>query len=179
MLAPPGSAYVYQGEELGLPEVIDLPEDVLADPIWERSGHQIRGRDGARVPIPWARSGPSLGFGSGAPWLPQPPSWSELSVEAQQGAEGSTLELYKAALALRRAERAFGTGRLRWLDSPPATLAFDRVDDASGSRAVCVVNLGTAAWPASSYGDIMLASGPVAAGGELPPDTAAWLKPRG
>ena len=72
MLALPGSAYVYQGEELGLPEVVDLPEDVLADPIWERSGHTVRGRDGCRVPIPWTVDGPSLGFGSGAPWLPQP-----------------------------------------------------------------------------------------------------------
>ena len=87
-LALPGSTYLYQGEELGLPEVVDLPEEVLADPIWERSGHQVRGRDGCRVPIPWTRSGPSLGFGSGAPWLPQPPSWSELSVEAQQGGRG-------------------------------------------------------------------------------------------
>ena len=77
MLALPGSAYIYQGEELGLPEVVDLPEEVLADPIWERSGHTVRGRDGARVPIPWTRQGPSLGFGGGPPWLPQPTSWSE------------------------------------------------------------------------------------------------------
>ena len=89
------------------------------------------------------------------------------------------LELYRAALALRRAEPAFGDGPLRWLDSPPATLAFDRTDDASGSRAVCVVNLGTSPWAVSAYGDVVLASGPLAADGVLPPDTAAWLRPAG
>ena len=176
-LALPGSTYLYQGEELGLPEVVDLPEDVLADPIWERSEHKVRGRDGCRVPIPWTRSGPSLGFGAGVPWLPQPPTWSELSVEAQQGFEGSMLELYRAALTLRRAEPGFGAGELRWLDSPPSTLAFDRKADATGAHVVCVVNLGTAPLPVSTYGDMVLASGPLTAAGALPPDTAAWLRP--
>jgi Glycosidases len=176
-LALPGSTYLYQGEELGLPEVVDLPEESLADPIWERSEHKVRGRDGCRVPIPWTTTGPSLGFGSGPPWLPQPPGWSELSIEAQAGGEGSTLELYRAALALRHAEPAFGDGHLRWLDSPEATLAFDRRDDASGSRVVCVVNIGTAPLPMSTYGHVVLASGPLTADGALPPDTASWLRP--
>ena len=105
MLALPGSAYIYQGEELGLPEVVDLPEEVLADPIWERSGHTVRGRDSARVPIPWTREGPSLGFGSGPPWLPPPSSWSELSVEAQDGVDGSTLELYRSRSGCGAASR--------------------------------------------------------------------------
>jgi alpha-glucosidase len=176
-LALPGSTYLYQGEELGLPEVVDLPEEVLADPIWERSEHKVRGRDGARVPMPWTRSGPSLGFGTGAPWLPQPPSWDELSVEAQRGVEGSVLELYRAALALRRAEPAFGAGELNWLDSPPSTLAFERSADPTGPRVVCVVNLGNAPLPVSTYGDVVLASGPLTAAGALPPDTAVWLRP--
>jgi alpha-glucosidase len=176
-LALPGSTYFYQGEELGLPEVVDLPEDVLADPIWERSEHKVRGRDGCRVPIPWTRSGPSLGFGTAAPWLPQPPTWGELSVEAQQGVEGSMLELYRAALTLRRSEPGFGAGELRWLDSPPRTLVFDRRADATGAHVVCVVNLGTAPLPVSMYGDMVLASGPLTAAGALPPDTAAWLRP--
>jgi alpha-glucosidase len=178
-LGLPGSTYLYQGEELGLPEVVDLPEEVLADPIWERSDHKVRGRDGCRVPIPWARSGPSLGFGSGMPWLPQPPHWDELSVEAQQGVEGSTLELYRAALALRREEPAFGDGRLRWLDSPASTLAFERRDEEGGSRVLCVVNLATTSIPVSSYGEVLLASGPRSVDGSLPPDTAAWLRGRG
>jgi alpha-glucosidase len=175
-LALPGSAYLYQGEELGLPDVVDLPEHVLADPIWERSQRTERGRDGCRVPIPWSVSGPSLGFGAAAPWLPQPRDWNGLAVEAQRGAEGSTLELYRAALALRRDDPAFGDGPLEWLASPPGTLAFQRVDGPSGSRIVCVVNLLDAPTPLASYGKVVLASGPLGAAGELPPDTAAWLR---
>jgi alpha-glucosidase len=176
MLGLPGSAYLYQGEELGLPEVVDLPEAVLADPIWERSEHKVRGRDGARVPIPWTRSGPSLGFGSRQPWLPQPRDWSELSVEAQLGVETSTLELYRAALALRHGEPSFGDGELSWLDSPPSTLAFERRDGETGSRVACVVNLGATPMPLTPYGEVLLASGPLAADGALPPETAAWLR---
>ncbi len=176
MLALPGSAYIYQGEELGLPEVVDLPEEVLADPIWERSGHTVRGRDGARVPIPWTREGPSLGFGGGRPWLPQPTSWSDLSVEAQDGVDGSTLELYRSALALRRSESALGDGALRWLDSPPDALVFERED--AGSRLVCAVNLGADAVPLPAYDEVLLASGPLAEDGSLPTDTAVWLRPR-
>src|SRR5699024_11681822 len=96
MLSLPGSVYLYQGEELGLPEVVDLPEDALQDPTWLRSGGTDRGRDGCRVPLPWKRDGASFGFCSenARPWLPVPESWGELSREAQRGTEGSTLELY-------------------------------------------------------------------------------------
>ena len=127
MLALPGSVYLYQGEELGLPEVTDLPEDVLDDPIWERSGRTLKGRDGCRVPIPWTRSGPSFGFGDVEPWLPQPERFAELSVEAQAGQPGSTLELYRAALRIR-SERLVGTDDFEWLDLGPDVIAFRRGD---------------------------------------------------
>ncbi|MDQ1666695.1 MAG: alpha-glucosidase [Actinomycetota bacterium] len=175
-LALPGSTYLYQGEELGLEEVVDLPESVLQDPIWERTHHAERGRDGCRVPIPWTPDGPSLGFGSGGPWLPQPADWAQRSVAAQQGAEGSTLELYRAALALRRAEPAFGEGDMSWQPSPDDTLLFERSDAASGSRVVCAVNLGESAVPLPSYGKVLLASGPLGPQAELPPDTTVWLR---
>ncbi|MDQ1619535.1 MAG: alpha-glucosidase [Actinomycetota bacterium] len=175
-LALPGSTYLYQGEELGLEEVVDLPESVLQDPIWERTHHAERGRDGCRVPIPWTPHGPSLGFGSGEPWLPQPADWAQRSVAAQQGAEGSTLELYRAALALRRAEPAFGEGDMSWQPSPDDTLLFERSDAASGSRVVCAVNLGESAVPLPSYGKVLLASGPLGPQAELPPDTTVWLR---
>ncbi len=97
MLALPGSAYVYQGEELGLPEVADLPAEVLQDPIWEQTGRVRKGRDGCRVPLPWTTTGPSYGFGANGAWLPQPPSFAAYAVEAQDGVEGSTLELYRTA----------------------------------------------------------------------------------
>ncbi|MDQ1668004.1 MAG: alpha-glucosidase [Actinomycetota bacterium] len=175
-LALPGSTYLYQGEELGLEEVVDLPESVLQDPIWERTHHAERGRDGCRVPIPWTPDGPSLGFGAGEPWLPQPADWAQRSVAAQQGAEGSTLELYRAALALRRAEPAFGEGDMSWQPSPDDTLLFERSDAASGSRVVCAVNLGESAVPLPSYGKVLLASGPLGPQAELPPDTTVWLR---
>lgn len=171
-LGLPGSAYVYQGEELGLPEVLDLPDDVLADPIWERSLHTNRGRDGARVPIPWTEEGPSLGFGPGAPWLPQPTSWSHLSAQAQDGVEGSMLELYRAALRLRRG-RLTGAAGLRWDACPPGVLAFRR-EAAVGSEVLVVVNLGADAVPLPAYGEVLLASDPLD-GEALPGDTAVWL----
>ncbi len=168
MLALPGSAYVYQGEELGLPEVVDLPEDALQDPVWERSGHRERGRDGCRVPIPWSTEGPSYGFGTGGSWLPQPASWGGLSVAAQAASAGSCLALYREALGLRR--RFGGDGELHWLAGfdPETTLAFRRE-----TGLTCVVNFGPAPLVLPA-GEVLLASDELA-GGALPPDTAVWL----
>ena len=83
MLALPGSAYLYQGEELGLLEVADLPRDALRDPVFERTGHTVKGRDGCRVPLPWTAGGPSFGFGGAQPWLPQPSWFAHYSVESE------------------------------------------------------------------------------------------------
>jgi alpha-glucosidase len=171
MLALPGSAYVYQGEELGLFEVLDLPEEALADPIWERSGHTERGRDGCRVPIPWTVGGPSYGFGTSDAWLPQPAEWAKLSVEAQQGVAGSTYELYREALRIRRSEPSLGAGELRWLDSPPETLVLAR-----DPGVVCAVNLGTAPAPLPAYAEVLVASADLIDGGLLPGDAAVWLR---
>ena len=101
MLALPGSAYLYQGEELGLHEVSDLPAAALQDPIWLRTGNTLKGRDGCRVPLPWDADGDSYGFGSGGGWLPQPAGFAPLSVARQLGDPDSTLELYRRALRLR------------------------------------------------------------------------------
>ncbi len=170
MLALPGGAYVYQGEELGLEEVEDLPDDVLADPTWERSRHRDRGRDGCRVPIPWSGEGSPYGFG-GDPWLPQPASWADRTVAAQDGRPGSFLELYRAALRLRRETPALGDGRLTWVDSAPEVLHFHR-----DPGFACIVNLSSQSIPLPE-GDLLLASGPLADGGGLPPDVAAWVSP--
>ncbi len=105
MLALPGSAYLYQGEELGLPDAA-LPDDALRDPTWERSAHSVRGRDGCRVPMPWEGSAPSYGFGpGGSSWLPQPAEYGALAVDQQEGVTGSTLDLYRTLLRLRREHR--------------------------------------------------------------------------
>jgi alpha-glucosidase len=170
-LALPGGAYIYQGDELGLPEVEDLPEEVLDDPTWERSGHTVRGRDGCRVPMPWSGSEPPYGFGpgTGQPWLPQPSDWAPLTPEAQAGDPDSHLNLYKAALKIRRDHEALGEGRLTWDDDAPAgVLSFTRDP---GFR--CVVNLGTAPIDLPA-GEVLLASEPLV-DGELPVDATVWL----
>ncbi|MFF4632990.1 glycoside hydrolase family 13 protein [Streptomyces griseorubiginosus] len=167
MLALPGSSYVYQGEELGLPEVADLPFEVLQDPIWEQTGRVRKGRDGCRVPLPWTTTGPSYGFGAGGAWLPQPEWFAEYAVEAQDGTEGSTLELYRTALRLRR--KLLQGEDLTWSDTAPAgVLDFVRHD---GWR--CVTNLSETAVPLPE-GEVLLVSGP-SANGLLGPDTTVWL----
>lgn len=173
MLALPGGAYVYQGEELGLPEVEDLPDHALRDPGWEQSGRTDRGRDGCRVPLPWSGERPPFGFSPhGAactPWLPQPDSWSALTVESQATEHGSMLELYRSALTLRRTHPALGDGSLEWDDAPPGVLSFVRDPGFQ-----CAVNL--AAEPVQvPDGAPLLASGPLADDGRLPPDTSVWL----
>jgi alpha-glucosidase len=177
-LALPGSAYVYQGDELGLPEVTDLPDGALRDPVWERSGHTDRGRDGARVPIPWSGTQPAYGFGpagSTRSWLPQPAAWAKLSVEAERDDEQSTLALYRTALRLRR-ER---TGELRWLDTGGSAdvLAF-----AVGTGFACTVNFAadpvTVPLPLAGARVALVSGGdaPVTRAGTvtLPGETAAW-----
>jgi alpha-glucosidase len=167
-LALPGSAYLYQGEELGLPEVVDLPEEALQDPTWERSGHTDPGRDGCRVPLPWSGDRPPFGFTADdvAPWLPQPPGWSALTVAAQNADPASTLSLYRTALHLRRSLTELRTAPLTWLPAEDGVLAFDR-----GPSFRCVVNL--SGRPVGFDGEVLLASG--VCEGDLPPDTAAWL----
>jgi alpha-glucosidase len=118
-MALPGSMYIYQGEELGLPEVLDLPDEARQDPVWIRSDGDDIGRDGCRVPIPWAATSPSFGFGpSDLTWLPQPDHWADHAVEALDGAPGSTLEFYREALALRAQSAVMGDGEMTWLVSP-------------------------------------------------------------
>lgn len=168
LMALPGSVYLYQGEELGLPEVWDLPPEVLDDPVWENSGHTQKGRDGCRVPIPWTADGPSFGFGDAAPWLPQPPEFADLAVDRQAGVAGSTLELYRSALALRR--RHFTADEeFDWLDLGDQVLAFRR-----GSGTMCVVNFGDEPTPLPD-GVVLLTSADLDADGRLPADAAAWV----
>ncbi|MCK7623518.1 glycoside hydrolase family 13 protein [Streptomyces sp. RS10V-4] len=136
MLALPGSAYLYQGEELGLPEVTDLPDEVRQDPSFFRASGQDGLRDGCRVPLPWSGTAPPYGFGGAAPWLPQPADWGRLTVDAQTGDPSSTLELYRTALALRRSHPGLGAGEaVEWLPAPDGVLAFRRP-----GGLVCTVN---------------------------------------
>ena len=173
MLALPGTSYLYQGEELGLPQA-ELPDDRLRDPLWERSGRTERGRDGCRVPVPWSDGRPPYGFSTAAPadcWFPQPEGWGPLSVDAQSKDEGSMLALHRAALRLRR-ENPTADGGPRLLTPPDAShLAFDR-----GDRLRCLVNFGADPLPLPEGCEVLLTSGPLT-GGMLPADTAAWVAP--
>ena len=169
MLALPGGAYIYQGEELGLPEVEDLPDDARRDPIWRRSGGRILGRDGCRVPLPWSEAGPGLGFSSVGPWLPQPEGWAALAVTGQSGDPRSVLSLYRTAIALRRQHLAPGVHRLHWRDVGPGVLAFGR-----GEVFGCVVNFASDDVRLEPGSEVLVASGAVE-GRSLPTDTAVWL----
>jgi alpha-glucosidase len=167
MLALPGSAYVYQGEELGLPEVEDLPDGVRRDPVFHRTGGAEPGRDGCRVPLPWSEASASLGFGpAGATWLPQPAAWKTLTVERQKADPSSILNLYRAALAQRRALPKAG---FSWLPSAENVLAFSR-----GPDFLCVVNVGEDPVPAPAA-TLLLSSDPHPAGDSLRGGTAAWF----
>ncbi|MDX6314325.1 MAG: alpha-glucosidase [Streptomyces sp.] len=174
MLALPGSAYIYQGEELGLPEVTGLPDEVRQDPAFFRTAGQDGFRDGCRVPMPWTVEGTSYGFGAGGSWLPQPADWEQLSVEAQSGDPDSTLELYRSALAVRRAQAGLGAGTaVEWTEAPAGVLAFRR----PGGFA-CTVNTTGEPVTIQAPGRVLLASAPVEVGAEgviaLPADTTVW-----
>ncbi|MGI5198661.1 glycoside hydrolase family 13 protein [Streptomyces sp. CA-288835] len=173
MLALPGSAYIYQGEELGLPDVVDLSDEVRQDPAYFRGAGQDGFRDGCRVPIPWTRTGSSYGFGTGGSWLPQPPEWAELSIETQTGTEGSTLELYRAAIAVRHEQPDLGAGdHVEWLKAPEGVLAFRR------GEFTCTANTSGDAVTVPAYGRVLLTSDEVTVTDEgeakVPGDTTVW-----
>jgi alpha-glucosidase len=181
LLALPGSAYVYQGEELGLPEVLDIPAAARQDPAFRRTGGKVIGRDGCRIPLPWERGGASFGFSGtdpasspAPPWLPQPAGWGGYSVAAERGDPGSFLRLYQEALRLRRDLPALGLGRdgggIRWLDAPDDALVFAR-----DPGFVFAANLGRRPLPLPPHREVLLASGALSQGGALPRDTAIWL----
>jgi alpha-glucosidase len=169
MLALPGSAYIYQGEELGLPEVTDLPEEVLTDPMFHRSQGARRGRDGCRVPMPWTASKDNFGFSSSTTWLPQPQWFEDYAINRQLDSGESMLHLYREAIALRRLIPALSTSEVRWLPTEPGVLAFTR-----GDEFACVVNCTTSPVCTPVEGDLLHASDPEA-GEKMPPNSAAWF----
>jgi alpha-glucosidase len=169
MLALPGTAFVYNGEELGLPDVLDLPEEVLQDPTWERSGHTERGRDKCRVPIPWSGEAPPFGFSASADtWLPMPADWAALTAEKQQAHADSTFSFFQRALELRRERSEFDGAEIDWLTAPPDAVIFRRADGL-----ICALNASKQPI-ALPDGKLILASAPLV-DGKLPPNSAAWL----
>ena len=172
--ALPGSLYLYQGDELGLDEV-EVARDEIQDPMHARSGGVDPGRDGCRVPLPWSGAEPPFGFSPsdarGRPWLTQPPHWAQLTVEAQAADPGSMLNLYRAALRIRRSEPGLGDGPMTWVPAPPDILAFQR-----GHDFLSVTNLSDAAVPLPPHRGVLLASADLS-DAHLPPDASVWLRP--
>jgi alpha-glucosidase len=177
--ALPGSLYIYQGDELGLPEVEDIPLGLLQDPMHFRSQGVDPGRDGCRVPLPWSGGAAPYGFSNehatGAPWLPQPAEWAGYTVEAEARDPRSMLSLYRAALAIRKDSAELGDGSLTWLDLGPDALAFQRGDDF-----LCITNFADQPLALPTGAALVLASEELVPGrtglGELPSDSTAWLR---
>ncbi len=170
MLALPGSAYLYQGEELGLFEVADLPANALEDPIWQRSDHQRKGRDGCRVPLPWTTDGESLGFGPGGSHLPQPEWFADHAVESQSGQDGSNLEFYRQALRLRRELQ--GAEDIFWPEHTQAGI----VDFVRPGGWHCLTNFRQDGGVPLPNGEVLMASSELPGDGTLPASTTVWLR---
>ena len=169
--ALPGALYIYQGDELGLPEV-ELPVEVLQDPMHFRSDGIDPGRDGCRVPLPWSGQVAPYGFGTGPAdrtWLPQPAGWASLTVEAEAADPGSMLSLYRSALRIRRDRDDLGGDTIDWLDLGDDVIAFMR-----GAATVSVTNLGSVPIDLPAHRQVLLSSAPLD-GPLLPPDSTAWL----
>ena len=183
-LSLPGSAYIYAGQELGLPEVTDLPDEVLQDPIFFKTGGRSRGRDGCRVPLPWSGKAAPFGFGpenaEDVPWLPQPESWADLSVEAQDADPGSTLNLYRQMLELRSVNPALGTGKLEWLQDAEQAGATQTIcallTAPGGEQARVIVNFGDE--PVELPNEKVLLTSSSLTDGKLAPNSAVITTPR-
>lgn len=167
LLALPGSVYLYQGEELGLFEVADLPAEAIQDPIWIRDAGARKGRDGCRVPLPWSAEPSGFGFTTGVPHLPMPAWFSEFAVDRQLGAADSTLELYRDALRVRRENQT--TETLEWLDHSESVLWFRR-DNGWNS----LTNFGVQ--PVSlPHAELLLSSAPITADG-VAGESTIWFR---
>jgi alpha-glucosidase len=177
MLALPGGAYLYQGEELGLEEVT-IPPELRVDPVFRLTGGARIGRDGCRVPLPWSGTEPPYGFGpSGTPWLPQPSTWASVTVAAEDSDPSSTLSFYREALRIRRTTVAGADAAIEWLDAEDGVLAFRR-----GRDVVVVANAGEspADLPELVAGDTPVISTAPSEPGTIAGNATAWfVRPNG
>ena len=168
-LALPGCTYIYQGEELGLPEALEIPESEIQDPQYLKNHKVDKGRDGCRVPLPWTSNGSSFGFGSGGAHLPHPAIFSQYSVEAESGREGSPLEIFRKALALRK--ELVAPESMEWIDTGNENvLHFARPNGWH-----CITNFGFTSYPIPA-GLSVLHSSTAVEGDLLPGAATIWLK---
>ena len=173
-LALPGSACIFQGEELGLWEVTDIPKDKLRDPIYFRTGKQELGRDGCRVPLPWSTDGPSLGFSTHhESWLPQPHGWAAVSVAAQLDDTSSTLHFFTSVLALRSTVFDDDEWDVTWDSSPTGVLVLRR-----GTDFRCVVNFSGESWPIADGDEVLVSTSPIGDPRVIGVNEGAWFRTR-
>ena len=179
--ALPGAFYLYQGEEMGLPEWLDLPDDRREDPVFLRTGGKEKGRDGCRVPLPWS-SDPTTSFGfstppvTGAPWLPQPTWWGDFNMAEHDGVFGSVLELYREVLAKRR--EIDKASELIWMLHDDPAFADDVVAFRRGTVLVVMnVTSRDVKIPESVIGSasVWARSEPVS-GNVIPANSAVWYR---
>lgn len=175
MLGLPGSAFIYQGEELGL-EQVDIPDHLKQDPIFFRTEGSKPGRDGCRVPIPWVQAPPGFGFTAEEPWLPMPEDWGRLSVAAQKDDPASMLSLYRKALRAREKSAVLAEGDFAWVEGAEGILAYERIGE---QTLVCVCNFSSEEAAVDLKGDLILASDDDVSVRNrklaLPGDSAAWI----
>ena len=182
IMALPGCTYIYQGEELGLFEVLDIPEDQIQDPQYLRNHKVDRGRDGCRVPLPWTSDGSSYGFGSGGSHLPQPKWFAEKSIEAESADQQSPLSIFRKALALRKT--LIAPEEMTWHETgDQKVLHFSRPNGWH-----CITNFGSGYFDFTGVGTVVHSSAPLAtkglftlhgqqtSGNDLPPATTVWLQ---
>ena len=171
MFALPGGVYLYQGEELGLPDHTGIPAHLRQDPTFHRTGGDRVGRDGCRVPLPWSADTPSCGFNDdGGAWLPQPEGWSAYARDSQESDPDSTLNLYRSALQLRRDLR-LGAGTLSW------TIDYECTDTVAflNGEVLVLVNMGEFD-TALPTGTVIARSHPGAGShGVLAPNQCVWI----
>ena len=182
IMALPGCTYIYQGEELGLHEVLDIPEDQIQDPQYLRNHKVDKGRDGCRVPLPWTKTGPSFGFGDGGAHLPQPKNFGEYSIEVESADPNSPLSIFRKALALRKT--LIAPEEITWHETGDnSVLHFSRPNGWN-----CITNFGRNYYNFDGIGEVIHASGPLAekgvylvhgvetTGNDLPPATTVWVQ---
>ena len=191
IMALPGCTYIYQGEELGLHEVIDIPEDQIQDPQYLRNLKVDKGRDGCRVPLPWTKTGSSFGFGDGGSHLPQPKNFGEYSIEAESADPSSPLSVFRKALALRK--ELIAPEEMTWHETGDANVLHFSRPNGSGSESLhCITNFGrnyyNFAGVLKNGGELIHSSSPLAkagvylvhgvetTGNDLPPATTVWVK---
>jgi alpha-glucosidase len=182
MLALPGSSYIYNGQELGLEEVFDIPGEMRQDPAFHNTNGESLGRDGCRVPLPWDTESASFGFNDNDKmWLPQPAGWKSRAASVQDADNASMLNLTRAALKLRREQPVLGgvTGdvpALKWKRSRASVLNFIRPARDGGRAIRCVINVGDKPVRIGRNGGVILESNPgVVSKGKLAPNASVWV----